>query len=96
MPEAKNGKSEKYAGVYWRQVKRLDGLGTERMYYIIYRRGGRGSKKIEEPVGRASQGMTEALANRERSARIAGKQSNVEKKRKCKVKTNFKRCFYNT
>lgn len=80
MAEAKNGKSEKYAGVYWRLVKRLDGLGTERMYYIIYRRGGRGSKKIEEPVGRASQGMTEALANRERAARIAGKQSNVEKR----------------
>lgn len=81
MPEAKNGKSKKYAGVYWRQVKTHDGLGTERMYYIIYKRGGRGSKKIEEPVGRASEGMSEALANRERAARIAGKPSNVEKRK---------------
>lgn len=80
MSEVKIGKSERYAGVYWRIVKRLDGLGTERMYYIIYRRGGRGSKKIEEPIGRASEGMTEALANRERAARISGKSSNVEKR----------------
>lgn len=78
MAEAKEGKSAKYSGVYWRNVKKLDGLGTERRYYIIYRRGGRGSKKIEEPLGRASEGWTEAKANLERAARIAGKSSNVE------------------
>lgn len=61
-------------------VERPDGLGLERMYYIMYRRGGRGSKQIFEPVGRASQGMTEALANRERAERIGGKQSNTEKR----------------
>lgn len=80
MSEGQNGKSKKYPGVYWRQVKRHDGLGTERMYYIIYRRGGRGSKKIEEPIGRASQGITEAIANKERAARIGGKLSNAEKR----------------
>lgn len=84
MGEAQNGKSKKYAGVYWREVKTLDGRGTERMYYIIYRRGGRGSKKIEEPIGRASQGITEAVANLERAARISGKASNTEKREQAK------------
>lgn len=79
MPKSKRaGKSDKYAGVYWREVMRLDGLGMERAYYICYRRGGRGSKQIEEPLGRASQGWNEAKANRERAARIAGKSSNAE------------------
>lgn len=59
------------------------------MYYIIYRRGGRGSKKIEEPIGRASQGITEAIANKERAARIAGKPSNVEKREQDKKEASI-------
>lgn len=80
MSSGKREKSDKYPGVYWREVKRLDGCGTERMYYILYRKGGKGSKLIEEPIGRASRGMTEALANRERALRLAGKLSNKEKR----------------
>lgn len=82
MEETKKGKSAKYPGVYWRQVRRLDGLGEERMYYIIYRRGGRGGKKIEEKLGRASEDWTEAKANIERAARISGKLSNRERRLK--------------
>lgn len=78
MPENKLQKSKKYPGVYWREIK--NGTEADRKYYIIYRRGGRGSKKIEEPVGKASQGMTEAKASRERVARIEGKLSNVERR----------------
>lgn len=79
MGDLKSGRSDKYAGVYWHMVKRLDGMGLERMYYVRYRLGGRGSKEIKEPVGRASEGMTEAKANLERAARMTGKkQSNKE------------------
>lgn len=81
MTQIKREKSKKYPGVYFRQVERADGLGLERMYYILYRRGGRGSKQIEEPLGKSSQGWTEALANRERAERIGGKESNREKRK---------------
>lgn len=57
---AKRKKVEKYAGIYFREVPRLDGQGLERMYYITYRRGGRDSPVVEEPVGRASEGWTPA------------------------------------
>ena len=46
MATAKREKT-RYAGVTFRMVVRLDGYGEERMYYIRYRRGGRGSKEIE-------------------------------------------------
>ncbi len=79
----KRHKVEKYAGVYYRDIDRLDGQGTERMYYIVYRRGGRSSPVIEEPVGRASEGWTPAKVNIERGRRIAGGehgQSNRERR----------------
>lgn len=71
----------KYPGVYYRLQERLDGYGEEKAYYVMYRRGGRGAKLIEEPVGRESEGMTAAKANRIRASRIAGKeQSNTERR----------------
>ena len=45
----------KYPGVFTR--KNEDG---ETVFYIRYRRGGRGAKEICEPVGKASSGMTAA------------------------------------
>lgn len=72
----------RYPGVYYRLQERLDGYGQEKAYYVIYRRGGRGAKTIEEPVGRESEGMTAAKANRIRAARIVGKeQSNTERRK---------------
>lgn len=74
MGNSKYEKSKKYPGVYWYMIARRDGQGMERQYYILYRRGGRGSKQIFEPVGRASEGMTEAKANLAKAERMAGKE----------------------
>lgn len=71
----------KYPGVYFRTQERLDGKGEERVYYIRYRCGGRGTKETEEPVGKESQGMTAAKANWERGRRISGAtKSNTERR----------------
>lgn len=80
MSILKRGRT-KYPGVTYREKERLDGSGDERVYYIRYRRGGRGSKEIEEPVGRESEGMTAAKANKIRALRAAGvEQSNTERR----------------
>lgn len=72
----------KYPGVYFREQERLDGYGEEKAYYVMYRRGGRGAKLIEEPVGRESEGMTAAKANLIRAARITGKEQANRERRK--------------
>ncbi len=78
MKKSKREKSQKYAGVYFR----LDSAFKERTYYIVYRQGGREAKLIEEPVGKASCGMTEAKAALIRADRIRGKdKSNTEKRK---------------
>lgn len=69
MGEGKREKSKKYAGVYWR----VNTETGEKTYYIRYRLGGRGSKEVEEPVGRSNKGMTEARANQIRAERMTGK-----------------------
>ena len=80
MSISKRGRT-KYPGVTFRWKERLDGSGEERVYYCRYRRGGRGSKEIEEPVGRESEGMTAAKANKIRAMRAAGvEQSNTERR----------------
>ncbi|MCR4665663.1 MAG: site-specific integrase [Desulfovibrio sp.] len=62
--------------------KRLDSDELERVYYIRYRRGGRGTKEIEEPVGRESEHMTAAKANKIRVSRMVGdERSNTEQRR---------------
>jgi len=68
MTEGKREKSKKYPGVYWRKNPE----NGEKTYYIRYRLGGRGSKEIEEPVGKSSAAMTEAKANQARAARMVG------------------------
>ena len=78
MKKSKREKSQKYAGVYFR----LDTNGKERTYYIVYRQGGREAKLIEEPVGKASCGMTEAKAALIRADRIRGKEKSNTEKRK--------------
>lgn len=78
MKKSKREKSQKYAGVYFR----FDAVGKERTYYILYRQGGREAKLIEEPVGKASYGMTEAKAALIRADRIRGKEKSNTEKRK--------------
>ena len=76
----------KYPGVTYREQERLDGSGLERVYYVRYRRGGRGAKETEEPVGRESEGMTAAKANKIRAMRAAGvEQSNTEKRQQAEA-----------
>lgn len=69
MAEGGREKSKKYPGVYWR----TDAETGERTYYIRYRLGGRGSKEVEEPVKKSSEGMTEARASQLRALKVAGK-----------------------
>ena len=61
-------KVPKYPGVYIH----VDSHG-EKIFYIMYRQGGRTSKQIKEPVGKASKGMTAARAAIIRADRISGK-----------------------
>ena len=77
MNQSKREKSAKYPGVYWR----VD-ASSEKTYYIRYRLGGRGSKEIEEPVGKSSAGMTEAKASIIRADRMRGKEASNKERRK--------------
>lgn len=72
-------KSDKYSGIYWKSIKRRDGKGDERLYYIVYRRPG-SRKQFEERLGRSSEGWTELKASIERGKRMEGKQTNAEKR----------------
>lgn len=72
----------RYQGVYFYMKKRLDSETLEKAYYIMYRQGGRGSKLIEEPVGRESEGMTAAKAAHIRADRARGLEPPNAEKRK--------------
>ena len=73
-----------YPGVFYRIAKRLGGAGTERVYYVVYKRDG---KVIEDKVGRQYKNhMTPAKASTERGKRIEGKKSNREKREADKAK----------
>lgn len=61
-------KVPKYPGVYIH----IDSHG-EKIFYVMYRQGGRTSKLIKEPVGKSSSGMTAARAAIIRADRISGK-----------------------
>ena len=70
-----------YPGVTYILVSRLVGSGQERMYYIRYRRGGRGTPEIREPVGRESADWTPRKVAQVREDRARGKEaSNVERR----------------
>ena len=61
-------KVPKYPGVYIH----IDSHG-EKIFYVMYRQGGRTSKLIKEPVGKSSGGMTAARAAIIRADKISGK-----------------------
>ncbi|MBW1953654.1 MAG: site-specific integrase [Deltaproteobacteria bacterium] len=68
-----------YPGVYYREVKRLGGAGTERVYYIVFKKDG---KVYEEKVGRQyADDMTPARAARIRGERIEGKRPSRKEER---------------
>ncbi len=77
----KKHQKTKYAGVTF-----LINDNEDKVFYIRYRRGGRGSKEFFEPVGKASQGMTAAKANLIRSERMSNKElSNTERREQRKA-----------
>lgn len=62
----------KYPGVYYRETTRADGVDTERIYYVVFKKDGR---TIEEKVGKQYQDdMTPARASGIRLARMEGRQ----------------------
>ena len=61
----------KYPGVFFRMAHRIGGPGTEKVFYVVFKKDG---KVIEEKAGRQyADGMTEARAARFRGERIEGK-----------------------
>jgi integrase len=60
-----------YPGIFYREARRIGGKGLERVYYIVFKQGG---KVFEEKVGRQyADDMTAARAARIRGERIEGK-----------------------
>ena len=60
-----------YPGVFYREAHRIGGKGTERVFYIVFKKAG---KVCEEKVGRQyADDMTAAKAARVRSDRIEGR-----------------------
>jgi integrase len=81
--EAKVAKQERfktnYPGVYYIEAKAVGRSGTEKIYYIRYKKGG---KSIEEKAGRQySDDMTPSRAARIRAQRVEGKQDSNQEKR---------------
>jgi integrase len=61
----------KYPGVFWREVERIGGAGTEKMFYIRFKKSG---QVFEEKVGRQYADQTNAAkAARYRAGRIEGR-----------------------
>jgi len=61
----------KYPGVFYREANRIGGKGTEKVYYVVFKKDG---VIIEEKAGRQfADDMTPAKAARIRSERIEGK-----------------------
>jgi integrase len=62
-----------YPGVFYREADRIGSKGTERVYYIVFKKDG---KVFEEKVGRQyADDMTPARAARIRAERIEGKRA---------------------
>jgi len=66
-----------YPGVFYREAERIGGNGLERVYYIVFKQGG---KVFEEKVGRQfKDDMTPARAARIRAEGIEGKRQSRKK-----------------
>ena len=76
----------KYPGVF------LVERDSRKFLYILYRKPG-SRKLIEEKLGSSKNGWTPAKASLERSRRIEGKASNVEKREKEKSSEEWRKQF---
>ncbi len=73
-------KKTTYPGVFFRESKRIGGKGTEKVYYVVYKKGG---KVYEEKAGRQyADDMTPARAAHIRSELIEGKRLTRKQKRR--------------
>ena len=73
-----------YPGVYYREARRIGGKGTERVYYIVFKKNG---KVHEEKVGRQFvDDLTPARAAGIRAERIEGKRPSPKEKREKALK----------
>jgi integrase len=78
-----------YPGVYYREAKRIGGTGTEKVYYIVFKKDG---KTIEEKAGRQYiDDMTPSRAAGIRAERIEGKR--LSRKEIQKQKENQKKVY---
>lgn len=69
-----------YPGVYYREARRIGGKGTERVYYIVFKKNG---KVYEEKAGRQyADDMTPARVAGIRAERIEGKRLSRKELRK--------------
>ena len=72
MAQAKRCKT-RYPGVFYRETERIGMKGTEKVFYIVFKKEG---KVFEEKVGRQfADNMTEAKAAGIRAERIEGKRA---------------------
>jgi integrase len=75
-----------YPGVFFREVRRVGGKGTEKVFYVVYKKSG---KVIEEKAGHQFRdNMTPARASSYRSQRIEGK---VQSKKEIRVARKVKK-----
>ena len=78
-----------YPGVYYREAQRIGGTGTEKVYYIVFKKDG---KTIEEKAGRQYvDDMTPSRAAGIRAERIEGKR--LSRKEIQKQKENQKKVY---
>ena len=85
MAQAKRCKT-RYSGVFYRETERIGMKGTEKVFYIVFKKEG---KVFEEKVGRQfADNMTEAKAAGIRAERIEGKRAS---RRRCGNKKPFVR-----
>ena len=76
-----------YPGVFYRKARRIGGRGTERVYYIVFKKNG---KVHEEKVGRQyADAMTPAQAAHMRSGRIEGKRLSPKEFRELKERQRW-------
>lgn len=68
-----------YPGVFYREAQRIGGKGTERIYYVVFKKDG---KMVEEKAGRQyADDLTPAKAARIRADRIEGRRASRKQKR---------------
>ena len=68
-----------YPGVFYREAQRIGGRGTEKIYYVVFKKDG---KVFEEKVGRQyADDLTPAKAARIRADRIEGRRASRKEKR---------------